>query len=336
MAGPLAEFPVHRPRRLRRTPALRELVAETRVDVTDLIAPLFVREGIDQRIEISSLPGVYQETRDSLRREVVELAELGVRSVMLFGVPEVKDDTGSGACDADGIVQLALADLRSEVGDDVVLVADLCVDEYTSHGHCGIVRPDGTVDNDATLDIYAAAAVAQATAGAHVVAPSGMMDGQVGAIRAALDGAGFEEIPILAYSAKYASGLYGPFRDAVDVTIVGGGDRKGYQQDPRNAREALVEVAADLAQGADMVMVKPALAYLDVLRQVRDSVDVPVAAYHVSGEYSMIKAAAANGWIDHDAVALEHLTSIRRAGADLVLTYLTRWFAEWAAGRSVS
>jgi porphobilinogen synthase len=336
MSGPLADFPVHRPRRLRSTAALRELVAETDVGVTDLIAPLFVREGIEERVEIGSLPGVYQDTRDSLRREVTALAEMGVRAVMLFGVPAEKDARGSGACDPDGIVQLALADLRADVGDEVVLIADLCVDEYTSHGHCGIVRDDGTVDNDATIAVYAEAAVAQATAGAHVVAPSGMMDGQVGAIRAALDGAGFEETPILAYSAKYASALYGPFRDAVDVTIVGGGDRKAYQQDPRNAREALVEVAADLAQGADMVMVKPALAYLDVIQQVRASVDVPVAAYHVSGEYSMIKAAAANGWIDHDAVALEHLTSIKRAGADLILTYLTRWFAERAAARTTS
>jgi porphobilinogen synthase len=336
MSGPLADFPVHRPRRLRSTAALRELVAETDVGVTDLIAPLFVREGIEERVEIGSLPGVYQDTRDSLRREVTALAEMGVRAVMLFGVPAEKDARGSGACDPDGIVQLALADLRADVGDEVVLIADLCVDEYTSHGHCGIVRDDGTVDNDATIAVYAEAAVAQATAGAHVVAPSGMMDGQVGAIRSALDGAGFEETPILAYSAKYASALYGPFRDAVDVTIVGGGDRKAYQQDPRNAREALVEVAADLAQGADMVMVKPALAYLDVIQQVRASVDVPVAAYHVSGEYSMIKAAAANGWIDHDAVALEHLTSIKRAGADLILTYLTRWFAERAAARTTS
>lgn len=311
---------------------MRDLVAETHVGVTDLIAPLFVREGIEEPVEIASLPGVYQHTRDSLRREVAGLAALGVRSVMLFGVPMAKDATGSGASDPDGIVQLALADLRSEVGDDVVLVADLCVDEYTSHGHCGIIRDDGTVDNDATLELYAAAAVAQATAGAHVVAPSGMMDGQVGAIRDALDEHDFADTAILAYSAKYASGLYGPFRDAVDVTIVGGGDRKGYQQDVRNAREALVEVRADLAQGADMVMVKPAVSYLDVIHELRRHVDVPLAAYHVSGEYSMIKAAAANGWIDHDTVALEQLTAIKRAGADIILTYLTRWFAERAAG----
>ncbi len=335
MPGPLADFPVHRPRRLRSTPSMREIVAETRVDVADLIAPLFVREGIDERIEISSLPGVYQDTRDTLRREVAALAEMGVRAIMLFGVPAAKDPEGSGAFDPDGIVQLALADLRSDLGDDVVLIADLCVDEYTSHGHCGIVRDDGTVDNDATLELYARAAVAQADAGAHMVAPSGMMDGQVGAIRAALDDAGHAETPILAYSAKYASGLYGPFRDAVDVSIADGGDRKAYQQDPRNAREAIVEVEADLAQGADMVMVKPAVAYLDIIREIRTRVDVPLAAYHVSGEYSMLKAAAANGWIDHDVVAAELLTSIKRAGADLVLTYLTRWFAERATGRSL-
>ncbi|MEQ8438977.1 MAG: porphobilinogen synthase [Ilumatobacter fluminis] len=330
-----AGFPTHRPRRLRTTPAMRELVAETRVDVADLIAPLFVREAIDEPIEIRSLPDVYQDTLDSLRRRVARLAELGVKSVMLFGIPAEKDAIGSGAFDPDGIVQVALRQLRADLGDDLVLMADLCVDEYTDHGHCGIVR-DGSVDNDATLEVYAKAAVAQADAGAHVVAPSGMMDGQVAAIRSALDQHGHPDVPILAYSAKYASGLYGPFRDAVDVEIAGGGDRKGYQQDPRNAREALVEVLADLEQGADMVMVKPALAYLDIIHEVRRHVDVPLAAYHVSGEYSMIKAAAANGWIDHDVVALEHLTSIKRAGADLVLTYLTGWFAERAAGKATS
>ena len=334
MASTRAEFPQHRPRRLRTTPAMRDLVAETNVAVTDLIAPLFVREGIDERVEISSLPGVFQETLDSLRREVTGLAELGVRAIMLFGVPATKDPTGSGASDPEGIVQVALRELRHEVGDDVVLIADLCVDEYTSHGHCGIVGADGRVDNDATLELYAAAAVAQATAGAEVVAPSGMMDGQVGAIRSALDEHGFADVAILAYAAKYASGLYGPFRDAVDVTIEGGGDRKGYQQDFRNAREALIEVRADIAQGADMVMVKPALSYLDVIHEVRRHVDLPLAAYHVSGEYSMIKAAAANGWIDHDVVALEQLTAIKRAGADIILTYLTRWFAEGASGEA--
>ena len=329
-----AGFPAHRPRRLRGTAAMRDLVAETNLATTDLIAPLFVREAIDDPIEITSLPGVYQDTLESLRRGVGELAELGVKAVMLFGVPATKDAVGSGAFDPDGIVQVALRRLRADLGDDMVLMADLCVDEYTDHGHCGVVRDDGVVDNDATVEIYAKAAVAQADAGAHVVAPSGMMDGQVRAIRTALDQHGHDEVAILGYSAKYASGLYGPFRDAVDVTIVGGGDRKGYQQDPRNAREALVEVLADLEQGADMVMVKPALAYLDIIHEVRRHVDVPLAAYHVSGEYSMIKAAAMNGWIDHDAVALEHLTAIKRAGADLILTYFARWFAEGVAGRA--
>jgi len=319
---------VSRPRRLRRSVAMRELVAETRLDVRQLVAPLFVREGIDHPQPIASLPGVVQHTRESLRKEVHELADLGVGAIMLFGVPASKDPVGSQAFDPNGIVQLALADLADEVGDRIVLMADLCVDEYTDHGHCGILDGRGSVDNDLTLDIYGRIAVAQATAGAHVVAPSGMMDGQVGVIRAALDAAGFSDTAILAYAAKYASALYGPFRDAVDVQIVGGGDRKGYQQDWRNGREALVEVQADIDQGADMVMVKPAVAYLDVISAVRARVDVPVAAYHVSGEYSMIKAAAANGWIDHDAVALEHLTAIRRAGADVILTYLARWYAE--------
>ena len=309
---------------------MRDLVAETRLNVDDLVAPLFVREGIDAPQPITSLPGVVQHSRTSLRQEVRELADLGIKSVILFGVPAHKDEIGSGAFDPNGIVQVALRDLRDDLGDRVVLMADLCVDEYTSHGHCGILDGHGSVDNDRTLDIYARAAVAQANAGAHVCAPSGMMDGQVGVIRQALDGSGHNDTAILAYSAKYASGLYGPFRDAVDVQIVGGGDRKGYQQDWRNAREALVEVAADIEQGADMVMVKPALAYLDVIAAVRSMVDVPVAAYHVSGEYSMIKAAAANGWIDHDVVATEHLTAIKRAGADIILTYLARWFAESA------
>jgi porphobilinogen synthase len=328
----MGRFPEHRPRRLRRTAALRDLVAETRLDTSDLIAPLFVREGIDRPEPIGSLPGVVQHTVDSLLTEVRGLADLGVRSVMLFGVPAHKDAVGSGASDPDGIVQVALRELRSALGDRVVLMADLCVDEYTDHGHCGIVGDDGVVDNDRTLELYAAAARAQADAGAHVVAPSGMMDGQVGAIRSALDTAGHESTAILAYSAKYASALYGPFRDAVDVTIADGGDRRGYQQDPRNARESLVEVAADIEQGADMVMVKPALAYLDVIGAVRAMVDIPLAAYHVSGEYAMVHAASERGWIDGDAVMLEHLTSIRRAGADIILSYATRWFAEGAGG----
>jgi porphobilinogen synthase len=307
---------------------MRRLVAETKVSVDDLVAPLFVREGIDEAQPIRSLPGVLQHTRESLRKEVRELADLGIPAVVLFGVPAAKDAIGSGAWDGDGIVQVALRDLRDEMGDRIVLTADLCLDEYTDHGHCGVLTADGTVDNDATIELYARAAVAQAEAGADVVAPSGMMDGQVGAIRAALDGAGHSDTAILAYSAKYASALYGPFRDAVDVTIVGGGDRKGYQQDWRNGREALEEVRLDLAEGADIVMVKPALAYLDVIARVRAQVDVPVAAYHVSGEYAMIKAADANGWIDGAAVALEHITAIKRAGADIILTYLARELAE--------
>ena len=310
---------------------MRELVAETRLHVSDLVAPLFVREGITSPQPIVSLPGVVQHTRESLVSEVLALRDLGVRAVILFGIPVEKDAVGSGAYDPNGIVQVALRDLRAAVGDDMVLMADLCVDEYTSHGHCGIVGSDGDVDNDATLAIYCKAALAQAEAGAHVVAPSGMMDGQVEAIRAALDGAGHQNVAIMAYSAKYASALYGPFRDAVDVQIAGGGHRKGYQQDWRNTRESMREVFEDLEQGADIVMIKPALSYLDVISHVRQAVDVPVAAYHVSGEYSMIKAAAERGWIDHDAVALEQLTAIKRAGADIILTYLTRWFAEYSA-----
>jgi porphobilinogen synthase len=271
---------------------------------------------------------VVQHSQSSLIDEVRELRDLGLKGIIVFGVPAHKDEVGSGAFDPNGVVQVALRNLREEFGDDVVLMADLCVDEYTSHGHCGILDGQGSVENDATLEIYAKAALAQAAAGVHVTAPSGMMDGQVGAIRRALDGAGHSGVSILAYSAKYASGLYGPFRDAVDVQIADGGDRKGYQQDWRNARESIIEVRADLEQGADMVMVKPALAYLDVISAVRAITDVPIGAYHVSGEYAMIKAASANGWIDHDVVALEHLTAIKRAGADFILTYLARWFAE--------
>jgi porphobilinogen synthase len=317
-------FPQRRLRRLRRTPALRRLVAETTLSVDDLIVPLFVRQGVDEPRPIASLPGVVQHTRESLRKEVHELAEMGIPAVILFGVPEAKDAEGTGAWDPEGIVQVALRDLRAEIGDDLVLMADLCLDEYTDHGHCGLVDERGEVDNDATLDLYAQVAVAQAEAGADVVAPSGMMDGQVAAIRDALDEEAFEQVAVLAYGAKYASALYGPFRDAVDVTIAGGGDRKGYQQDPRNAREALEEIRADLAEGADMVMVKPALAYLDVIARVRPEVDVPLAAYHVSGEYAMVKAAAERGWIDGPAVMLEHLLAIRRAGADAILTYAAR------------
>ncbi len=321
-------FPERRLRRLRRTPALRRLVAETRLSVDDLVAPLFVREGISEPQPIASLPGVVQHTRDSLRKEVTELAGLGVPAIVLFGVPATKDAQGSGAWDPAGIVQQALTDLRAEVGDEVVLIADLCVDEYTTHGHCGLLDAHGDVDNDATLRLYAQAAVAQANAGADLTAPSGMMDGQVAAIRAALDDAGHQQTAILAYAAKYASALYGPFRDAVDVSIADGGDRKGYQQDPRNAREAIEEIRADIDEGADIVMVKPALAYLDVIADARAEIDLPLAAYHVSGEYSMIKAAAERGWIDGDAVALEHVTAIKRAGADIILTYLAKELAQ--------
>ena len=321
-------FPARRMRRLRRTPALRRLVAETRLSVDDLVAPVFVREGIRDPAPVPSMPGVVQHTRESLRKEARALADLDVPAVVVFGVPASKDPEGSGAWDPDGIVAVALRDLRDEVGDDLVLVADLCLDEYTDHGHCGVLGADGTVDNDATLEIYGRVALAQADAGADVVAPSGMMDGQVGTIRAALDGAGHTDTAILAYAAKFASALYGPFRDAVDVSIAGGGDRRAYQQDGRNRREALAEVALDVAEGADMVMVKPALAYLDVIAAVRERVDVPVAAYHVSGEYSMIKAAADRGWLDGAAVAREHLTAVKRAGADVILTYLARELAE--------
>ena len=304
------------------------MVAETRLSVDDLIVPLFVREGIPEPAPIMSLPGVVQHTRESLRKEVQELAQIGVPAVILFGVPSAKDAVGSAAWDPDGIVQVALRELRGDVGNDLVLMADLCLDEYTDHGHCGVVDERGRVDNDATIDLYARVAVAQAEAGADVVAPSGMMDGQVAAIRRALDDGAFEQVAILAYAAKYASALYGPFREAVDVTIVGPvRDRKAYQQDPRNAREALEEIRADLSEGADMVMVKPALAYLDVLARVRAEVDVPLAAYHVSGEFAMVKAAAERGWIDGPAVMLEHLTSIRRAGADMILTYAAREIA---------
>ena len=321
-------FPQSRPRRLRSSSAMRDLVAEVQLSTKDLVAPLFLREGITEAQPISSLEGVMQHTLASLRTEVKQLADLGVPAVILFGVPAKKDEVGSGAFDPNGIVQVALKQLQEDVGDRMVLMADLCVDEYTSHGHCGVLDKNGDVDNDKTLEIYCKAALAQAQAGAHVVAPSGMMDGQVGAIRHALDTAGFNNVAIMAYSAKYASGLYGPFRDAVDVQIAGGGNRKGYQQDWRNARESMREVLADIEQGADIVMIKPALSYLDVISSVRARVDVPIAAYHVSGEYAMIKAAAANGWIDHDTVALEQLTAVKRAGADIILTYFARWFAE--------
>ncbi len=307
---------------------MRRLVAETRLSVDDLVAPLFVREGIDAPVPIDSLPGIAQHSQDSLRAEVERLVALGVPAVLLFGIPLNKDAEGSEAWNPDGVVQVALRNLREDFGDEVVLIADLCVDEYTDHGHCGIVDDRGRVDNDATLELYADTGVAQAQAGADIVAPSGMMDGQVLAIRDALDEAEFSEVSILGYSAKYASAFYGPFREAVDVTIAHGGNRKAYQQDFRNGREALEEIRFDLSEGADMVMVKPAMAYLDIITRARMEVDVPIAAYHVSGEYAMLKAAAANGWIDGEATAIESLTAIKRSGADFILTYLAGEVAE--------
>lgn len=329
-------FPASRPRRLRRSAAMRRLVAESRLGVDDLIAPLFVREGIDAPVAIDSLPGVYQHTLESLLKEAHHLADLGIPALLLFGVPETKDPVGSSAWDPHGIVQIALERLRSELGDRMVLMADLCLDEYTDHGHCGVVTDRGRglaeVDNDETVALYAKIGIAQARAGADVVAPSGMMDGQVGAIRRALEAEGFKDVAIMAYSAKYASALYGPFRDAADVTIADGGDRKGYQQDPANARESLLEVRADIDQGADIVMIKPGLAYMDVLAAVRAEVDVPVASYHVSGEYSMIKAAAERGWIDGPAVMAEHVGALKRAGADMICTYAAAELAEALGG----
>jgi len=306
-------------------------VAETRVSVDDLVAPLFVKEGIDAPAPVASMPGVVQHTVESLRKEGRALAELQIPAVILFGIPVHKDATGSGADAPDGIVQHALRALREEVGEDVILMADDCLDEYTDHGHCGVLTDSGEVDNDVTIERYASIAVAQAEAGADVIAPSGMMDGQVAAIRDALDGTGHDDISILAYAAKYASALYGPFRDAAECPP-SFGDRRSYQMDSANGREAIVETTLDIAEGADMVMVKPALASLDVIADVRDTFDVPVGAYHVSGEYAMVKAAAERGWIDGDAVALEHLTSIKRAGADFVLTYLAREVAERLRG----
>ena len=321
-------FPVTRPRRLRRTPALRRLVADVRVRPADLVLPVFVKEGIAEPHPIGSMPGVVQHTRDSLKKAAHEAARAGLGGLILFGVPEVKDARGSGADDPEGIVQVALADVTAEVGDDLVVMTDLCLDEYTDHGHCGLLTAEGEVDNDATLERYAAAAVAQAQAGTHVVAPSGMMDGQVAAIRGALDGAGFAHLPVLAYSAKYASAFYGPFREAAECAPQFG-DRSAYQQDAgRSAEEGVREALLDVAEGADAVMVKPAGPYLDVLRAVADAVDVPVAAYQVSGEYAMVEAAAAQGWVDRRRIVLESLTGIRRAGAGMVLTY---WAAEAAA-----
>ena len=322
-------FPQTRPRRLRRTPALRALAAETTVRPQQLVLPLFVREGISTAVPISSMPGVVQHPRDSLRQAVSEAAQAGLGGVMLFGIPEHKDAAGSGAIDPDGILNLAIADVVAEVGDALPVMADLCLDEFTEHGHCGVLDSQGRVDNDATLEIYGEMALAQAAAGVDLVAPSGMMDGQVAAIREALDGGGQQDVAILAYSAKYASAFYGPFREAVDSTLEG--DRRTYQQAPGNAREGVLEAKLDVDEGADIVMVKPALAYLDVISAVRAAVDVPVAAYNISGEYSMVEAAAAKGWIDRESAIIETLTSIRRAGADVTLTYWAQEAAELLA-----
>jgi porphobilinogen synthase len=327
-----------RGRRLRSTPALRRLTAQTRLAPADFVLPVFVKEGIDAPAPISSMPGVVQHTLDSLRKAAHEAAEAGVGGLILFGIPAEKDPVGSQADAADGIVNVALRQLRADLGDELVLMADLCLCEYTDHGHCGVLTParggaggaggDLVVDNDPTLDRYAAVAVAQAEAGAHVIAPSGMMDGQVAAIRRALDGAAFADTPILAYAAKYASGFYGPFREAAEGAPQFG-DRSTYQMDPPNADEALREVAQDIAEGADAVMVKPALPYLDIVARVADAVHVPVAAYQVSGEYAMVEAAAANGWVDRRRAVLETLTAIRRAGAGTVLTYWAVEAARW-------
>jgi len=321
-----AGFPVVRPRRLRRTAALRHLVAETALRPGGLVLPMFVKEGIAEPQPVGSMPGVVQHTRDSLRKAAAEAVEAGVGGIILFGVPAVKDASGSAADDPAGIVQLAIRDLVAEVGDATVIMADLCLDEYTDHGHCGVLTSAGDVDNDATLARYASIAVAQAAAGVHMVAPSGMMDGQVAAIRSALDQAGYPDVAICAYSAKYASAFYGPFREAAECAPQFG-DRASYQQDPAGADEALREVLLDVAEGADIVMVKPALPYLDIIRRVTEAVHVPVAAYQVSGEYAMAEAAAAAGWLDRDRVITETLTAIRRAGASVILTY---WAAEVA------
>ncbi|QOC90184.1 porphobilinogen synthase [Micromonospora craniellae] len=319
-------YPEIRPRRLRRTAAVRRLVSETRLDPAGLVVPMFVKEGLTEPRAVSSLPGVLQHSRDSLRKAAVEAVRAGVGGIMLFGVPASRDERGSGGLDPNGILNVAIRDVVSEVGDSTVVMSDLCLDEFTSHGHCGLLRPDGSVDNDATLAAYAEMAVAQADAGVGMVGPSGMMDGQIGVVRRALDAAGHTDVALLAYAVKYASAFYGPFRDAVESAL--DGDRRTYQQDPANLRESLREVELDVAEGADIVMVKPALPYLDVVAAVRAAVDVPVAAYQVSGEYATVEAAAANGWIDREKVMLETLTSIRRAGAQIILTY---WAVE-AAG----
>ncbi|MEH6375131.1 porphobilinogen synthase [Streptomyces sp. KLMMK] len=327
MSTTYGTFPGSRPRRLRTSPAMRRMVAETRLHPADLILPAFVREGIGAPVPITSMPGVVQHTRDTLRKAAVEALEAGVSGIMLFGVPEEskKDAAGTAGTDPDGILQVAIRDVKAEVGDDLVIMSDLCLDEFTDHGHCGVLDASGRVDNDATLERYAEMAQVQADAGVHAVGPSGMMDGQVGVIRDALDQTGHEDVSVLAYTAKYASAFYGPFREAVGSSLQG--DRKTYQQDPANTRESMRELALDLAEGADMVMVKPALPYLDILAKVAEAVDVPVAAYQISGEYAMVEAAAANGWIDRDRAIMETLTSIKRAGANMILTY---WATEAA------
>ncbi|WP_279536553.1 porphobilinogen synthase [Cellulomonas shaoxiangyii] len=319
----------HRPRRLRRTPAMRRLVAQTRLHPADLVLPAFVREGLAQPRPITSMPGVEQHTRDSLRRAAAAAAEAGVGGIMLFGVPEVRDAVGSQATDPGGILNVAIADVVAEVGDALVVQADLCLDEFTDHGHCGVLTPSGVVDNDATLDRYARMAVAQADAGAHLVGLSGMMDGQTAVVRDALDGAGHTDVSVLAYAAKYASAFYGPFREAVESQLAG--DRRTYQMDAANRREALREVAIDVDEGADVVMVKPAMSYLDVLADVAATSTVPVWAYQVSGEYAMIEAAAAHGWITRRGAITESVLSITRAGADAVLTYWATELAGWLA-----
>ncbi|ACU77145.1 Porphobilinogen synthase [Catenulispora acidiphila DSM 44928] len=318
-------FPLDRPRRLRTTPAMRRLAAETRLHPADFILPLFVKETITEPAPITSMPGVLQHTLASVRKAAAEAVAEGLGGIMLFAVPAEKDARGTTGTDPDGILQRTLAEVRDEVGDRIVVMSDLCLDEFTDHGHCGVIREDGTVDNDATLERYAEMAVRQAAAGAHMVGPSGMMDGQVAVIRRALDESGFQDTAILAYSAKYASAFFGPFREAVESSLEG--DRRTYQQDPANARESLREVRLDIEEGADMVMVKPALSYLDIVRQVADISEVPVAAYQVSGEYAMVEAAAAAGWLDRERTILETLTSVRRAGATSVLTY---WAVEAA------
>ncbi len=318
-------FPAARPRRLRATPALRALAAEHRLHAGQLVLPMFVREGIDAPAPISSMPGVVQHTLESLVEAAREAVDAGVGGLMLFGVPAVRDAAGSAGDDPGGILNQALRAVGDAVGDRTVVMADLCLDEFTDHGHCGVLGHDGTVDNDATLVRYASVALAQVDAGAAVLGLSGMMDGQVGAVRAALDAAGHQDVVLLAYAAKYASAFYGPFREAVDSQLTG--DRRSYQQDPANAREALREVRLDVAEGADVVMVKPGLPYLDVLAAVRAAVDVPVWAYQVSGEYAMVEAAAANGWVDRERAIGESLTALVRAGADVVLSY---WAVEVA------